>query len=705
VPLPRYPPPSRPRILRRVSTTWQVTLKPSFLHELNALDKLDVAQVTKKLDLLTQDPRPDAKVKKQLKHLGGKLHRLRAGDLRVFYTFDEPWISLLSVKKRDEKTYDDEVEPDFLGGPEAEEASPATGAGGPARSWEAWLQPAATQGKPLPRAIDDVLLESLGVPKPFRAVLLTVATEEQLIEAPVPQDVLLKVMDVALGRPAAELERQPDLIVNDANDLLRFKDGDLLGFLLRLNPEQEKLVAWGAKSRHPTLLRGGPGTGKSTVALHRTRAMLEALRGKGVASPKILFTTYTRALTRVSEQLLKHLLGADASLVEVRTADATIRELAPGEFTTPSDKDTEAALTAAVEKAALRGNTLFVAAQREALKKLGPAFLLEEIQKVIEARGLASLEAYEAAPRPGRRTPLNKTQRQAVWRAYEAYGAELVRRRKVTWEQLRARALSRVRSGEVAPRYDGLIIDEAQDLPPTTLAALVGLAKSRGGIFLAADANQSIYGSSFRWKDVHQDLTFQGSTAILRANHRSTREIGEAADAYLAAGAEGSTLDDERPAPRYVHEGPLPAVRAVTTLDDEVKLLARFFRGAARDLRQGLGACAALVPTNQAALQIADDLRALGLAAEKVDPKDLDLTSPGVKVMTHRSAKGLEFPIVALAGFIGAPEPHEEALGEARRAVFVAMTRAMRALLVVIPAKATSKLLSGFDPSKWNTGA
>jgi superfamily I DNA/RNA helicase len=74
--------------------------------------------------------------------------------------------------------------------------------------------------------------------------------------------------------------------------LLRFTEGELLGFLLKLNPEQEKFVTWALNASGPTLLKGGPGTGKSTVALYRVRALIETLKKSGVSQPKILFTTY-----------------------------------------------------------------------------------------------------------------------------------------------------------------------------------------------------------------------------------------------------------------------------------------------------------------------------------------------------------------------------------------------------------------------------
>ncbi len=686
-------------------TDWLTTMKPAFLHELTALDKMDVAQVMKKVELLTKDPRPDAKVKKQLKNMGGKLHRLRAGGFRILYTFAEPYVSLLSVRKRDESTYDDDIEVDFLGGdvetPDTARPQPAK-----AQSWESWLGPAPSVERTLPRTIDDPLLDALGVADQFRDPLRSAATEDALLACAVPQDILLKVLDAVLGTSERAVAAQPDLVLDRADDLLRFKEGDLLGFLLRLNPEQEKWVTWGVKSDHPTLLKGSPGTGKSTVALYRVRSMIEALRKKGVAEPRILFTTYTRALTRVSEQLLARLLGKDASLVDVRTADAVIREVASlsTDLALATDQDVASAAKAAIDGAGLQGNALVIASQREALRKLGIPFLLDEFRSVIEGRGLSSLASYLEAPRAGRGKALTKTQREAVWRAYEAYTAELSKKRKTTFEGIRLKARDRLRSGAVTPRYDGVLVDEVQDLPIVTVSVLVGLATTRGGIFLTADANQSIYGSGFRWKDIADGLSFQGSTGVLRANHRSTREIGEAAEAYLEAGGGSGRLDDERVSPQYVHDGALPAVRAVENDADEARLIARFFRGAARDLRLGRGGSAVLVPTNQAALRLADDLRAADIPADKIDVRDIDLAAPGVKVITQKSAKGLEFPIVAVAGFEPVTTQDDEALGEARRAAYVAMTRAMRALLVVVPSGHKSKLLDGFDDAHWNVG-
>ena len=96
--------------------TWLITQKPTFMTEWMGLPPKESHQVLEKINLLTQDPTPDAKVKKQLKYMGGKLHRLRAGRYRIFYTFEHPYISLLALRQRDDDTYDSDIDAEFLGG-------------------------------------------------------------------------------------------------------------------------------------------------------------------------------------------------------------------------------------------------------------------------------------------------------------------------------------------------------------------------------------------------------------------------------------------------------------------------------------------------------------------------------------------------------------------------------------------------------------
>src|SRR5690242_20457496 len=98
-----------------MASHWLITMKPSFREEWLALPLKEVRQVHEKIKILEQDPTPDAKVKKQLKHINPQLHRIRCGDYRLFYTFDIPHISLLALRRRSDDTYDEDFDIEFLG--------------------------------------------------------------------------------------------------------------------------------------------------------------------------------------------------------------------------------------------------------------------------------------------------------------------------------------------------------------------------------------------------------------------------------------------------------------------------------------------------------------------------------------------------------------------------------------------------------------
>src|SRR5258708_26247557 len=196
--------------------------------------------------------------------------------------------------------------------------------------------------------------------------------------------------------------------------------------------------------------------------------------------------------------------------------------------------------------------------------------------QVIIARQARSLQEYGRTPRTGSKLPLNATQRAVVWTVYERWRDLLQARGRESWQQGRARAEAMVEQSDLYQRYDAVIIDEAQDLDPSMLRLLIKLCKTAQYIFVTADANQSIYGSGFTWSDVHEDLKFQGRTSILRANYRSTSEIGEAAQSYLTHGA----LEPETTERQYINTGPIPKFPALLNGPAEPHLLTNYFNKA-----------------------------------------------------------------------------------------------------------------------------
>lgn len=705
---------------------FELIQKPHFINQLLTVPYAQIPPILEKIEsVLREDPRPHATQKKKLHGYQGNVYRLRCGDWRIIYTFGDGWVTLLGVDNRKdvykgERLVDEGPSTDIHPLPDMDAVPTSLRQPTPPYSWaDAAPAPAATApasvvvaDKPLDRPIDAALLNALRVPERYRPALLACATEDALLNADVPQDLVTRVVDALFAPDFDSVLTQPDYLLPAVDDLLRFREGELLGFLLKLSPEQEKFVTWALNASGPTLVKGGPGTGKSTIALYRVRSVLRTLRAAGNPRPRILFTTYTNALIAYSRQLLESLIGDEYQCVDVRTADSLsmwIMASADGiPRIAPSD-ELRRLIAHAMTTVTFEGTVPEQAAQLQTIQRLGAEYLLEEITSVIQARQLPDVEMYLMARRGGRRLALNATQRRAIWCVSEVFTRLLAERRLLTWEQARARAEEIVRSGGGSDVYDAVIVDEAQDLDPSTLRMLVELCRAPNRLFITADANQSIYGSSFRWTSVHESLQFRGRTGVLRANFRSTREIGEAAHSYLASGM----LDYEQTEREYRHTGVLPAVHGVVSGRDECDLLARYLPAAARECRLGVAACAVLCPSERAGRWIAAELTAGGLSATFMTGKNLDLAYNGIKVITLKSAKGLEFPVVALAGFpsvypsarAGATEEQQsEVLPRERRTLFVGMTRAMRALLVVVPAGTRSPLLTGFDPAYWNLG-
>jgi mRNA-degrading endonuclease RelE of RelBE toxin-antitoxin system len=191
-------------------------MKPDFLEKVNKLPLKESRQIYTKLHLLTQDPMPDAKVKKQLKHMDGgrHIHRIRSGDYRIFYTFDQHYISVLTLRRRDGETYEDELDEEFLGGLPAApiETDPARPIASYARQFD-WEQPQSSV-ELLPEPITAELLKKLRIPTAYHNRLLLVKDRDALYYCPGLDDETISRIDrYMFETPLEEVVQQPDLVL------------------------------------------------------------------------------------------------------------------------------------------------------------------------------------------------------------------------------------------------------------------------------------------------------------------------------------------------------------------------------------------------------------------------------------------------------------------------------------------------------------
>ena len=123
------------------------------------------------------------------------------------------------------------------------------------------------------------------------------------------------------------------------------------------------------------------------------------------------------------------------------------------------------------------------------------------------------------------------------------------------------------------------------------------------------------------------------------------------------------------------------------------------------------GGVALLVHTRDIGEWFATELQKRGIPARFFDGKSLDLTARAVKVMTLHSAKGLEFPVVVVAGLWPGAWPgrdsfdHEQAyleeLGAHRRLLYVGLSRAMRSLTLLQAADCADPALDSLVADHW----
>lgn len=681
----------------------QITIKPSCARDLAAFPAAQSGQLWDKINLLVGDPLADGSVKKKLR-ASNDIYRLRVGDYRVFYQFGDEWISLLGIRRRNEATY--EALPEGSGSgplpPESDDDLDAVLAPEPEKVFT--FRPHES-GRKLPFEISIGWLNSLGIPASARAALIRCKTEEHLLGLALPDEVMARVVDAMFPPSIERVAQQPDLVVASTDDLVRFKEGDLLGFLLRLDDEQLALTNWALNG--PTMIKGGAGTGKSTVAIYRVKAVLERPGGTGLE--KLLFTTYTRALVAASQQLLGQLLtSTQMKRVTVSSCDQVACDIVAAKRRL---RRFEVDVEARKRLGELRGHfrppaeSAFESKLRaRALGRLTDQYLLEEFDWIIAGRDLDSVGDYVAAPRPGRGIAFSERLRRAVWDLYQAFRTSTANER---FPEVRREALRATRHPGWRGHWDYVFVDEAQDLSPTALALMAEVCRRPEGLFFAADSKQSLYSRNYTWTSAHPRLQFRGRSATLKRNYRSTREIDLAAFGVLRP-EEDEVLEPSS----SLHEGPIPVLLRGVSSTDEAKWIARFVQQMSRYLRLGQGAAAVLVPRAEVGEALAAGLHEAGVPATFFAGRDLDLGATGVKVLTMHSAKGLEFPIVVVAGLhegtYSVPEDFEEPglyaerMRHERRLLYVALTRAMRGLMLVAPKGCRHEAVEGLDSSQWS---
>lgn len=685
--------------------SYKITMRDSFTDDMvNAPREVTrhISEIQKELTHTPATPRGDT-----IKKLKGfeKLWRYRIGNHRLIYAVDGDFVEYLALGPRgsiyQRFNYDPDEPDETVARMTEAELFPNSDLAQRVRNDANWVEYAARQQEQLesraasehalPVIMSSEVLHNWRVPSEYHAYLTPCRQRseiDRLVDAGhIPTELGLAIIDLQYPKTAPEIAREPIRVLLADDDLIRYVEGEISHFLLKLDPRQNDLVDWALEG--PTLVKGGPGSGKSTVAMYRIRSVLERAAANAEPPPHILFTTFTNALVMATEELLPRVLEGVPGTFEIFTVDKLATHLTFGESFHPQivgSYEWKSAIKTARSAFAPHLSGMEGALLARKLASLSDAYLADEFMWVIEGRGLERLEDYLSADRAGRGQAFNEKLRSLVWRLYEETLGVLKATKRITWGQVHKQALAKAQ--RVPAKYDYVVIDEAQDLTPLQLKLCVALVRDARHIFLAADSSQSIYNRGFSFSRVDEALNVSRRTRLLKRNYRSTREIAEAAHEIMTTDAgDPETLTQE-----HVHFGSKPVLALTNSYDEQIELIVDYIRRNARYLRLPTGAAAILCPTHALAERVARDCRNAGLPTLQFKSDNLRLDDPHVKVLTIHSAKGLEFPIVAIPSVdegvlprsseSSDPDEVENEVNLQKRLLFVAATRAMRSLIV-----------------------
>ncbi|MET8318486.1 UvrD-helicase domain-containing protein [Micromonospora sp. NPDC005189] len=528
--------------------------------------------------------------------------------------------------------------------------------------------------KPLFQAYTDAQLLELGVSEPLLPQIRELTTEAQLLElldrAPqLTTDVLFALFDgtpydevlqqvtdpVRADEPVdpedfeAAVERPATQVTSDDEALQAMLGEAFERWQIFLHPTQRKLVERTYKG--PARVGGGPGTGKTIVALHRVAHLARQLP-PGADKP-ILLTTFNRNLAADLRTRLMALGGqelvARVDIVNIdRLASRVVAEAKSGGSRRVVDDNRVLELWD--EFLIETGETAWEA-----------EFLVAEWTQVILGQVLNSRTDYFKARRPNRGRSLTRVERDQIWQLTERFTTWLENQGVWTWRQVAQRAarLEMDRTGQntgvageasggfYRPRYRHVVVDEAQDLSAAhwkMLRAMV--APGPDDMFLTGDTHQRIYDNHVTLSSL--GVNIRGRSSRLTLSYRTTRQI--LADALqIMTGEVYDDLDggeEDLAGYRSLLRGGHPAFRGAATWAQERDLIVEQLSSWGNPTDGSVAIC---VPTKDLAADVITRLEADGLAVVEIGP-DGPKRPDGVHIGTMHRFKGLEYQRMIIAG-------------------------------------------------------
>ena len=533
---------------------------------------------------------------------------------------------------------------------------------------------------------DDEILELLGIGE--------IEEEEPQIAAPK----MVREVSTSFSDAVASAENRQRIFIPETEDeLRRFLEGDLDGWRVFLHPEQRKIAY--RDYNGPAMARGGAGTGKTVVAMHRAKHLADQIAEDPARSgDRVLFTTFTTSLAHDIEANLKTLCPEHLERPNPRIEVINLDRWVSGFL---KRKNFERAIAYfGEERDQLDEIWREVFDDNQVPDGLSEEFVRAEWEQIIQAKGVMVEREYVKLPRTGRGTPLDRRKRAALWKIFSDYRARMIDAGLAEPDDAYREAVELLRSEAPSLPYRSVIVDEAQDMGEQAFRLIRAIVPEkpdgdRNSIFIVGDAHQRIYGR--RASMAACGINVRGRSRRLRLNYRTSDEIRNWAVSIL----EGVSVDDldegmdTLAGYTSVFKGPAPELVSFASEDAEVAALIDWLRAIeAQDIR--LADVGILGSTRAQLDRLGSRLQDAGFKTVRLQPsKADDRSQPGVRLTTMHRAKGLEFHAVTIPFLSNSSFPPQASLRAAvddvdRRNILqqqksllhVAATRAKKALRV-----------------------
>ena len=447
------------------------------------------------------------------------------------------------------------------------------------------------------------------------------------------------------------------------------------------------------------LIRGVAGSGKSYVVLKRAVKLCKEKK----SDETVAIFTYTNSLVKYTNDLISEKLGANH--VGVFTVDSYCMGIYHRITGNKFDFGTSR------EYSEIVSDTLDT---HQRMTKLNHRFynmnntFFEEEFIWIREKCLKTKAEYLDADRRGRgsQVRLSLKDKEMLWDIYELFVMKAKQKHFLDWPDLYMILSDNLNRIPQDKKIDYILLDEAQDMTVGQMKVLKALTKK--SMTIAADVAQKIYKKSFTWKEVGINISGRSSKSLSKS-FRSTKQIVELAEDLMKVNRKNNVSDEytEAVLPEAIGNKPR-IVRCKTILDEKTYISTLVKSYIDEDATIGL-----IARTNSDVSEICKMLCDAGIEEYQIidKKKEWDLLVPGIKIVKAHSSKGLEFDYVVIPfvndsnypfrTFKVDDEQLEEYLAIERNILYVAMTRARKALVMTCQALSASRFFEEFDKNHY----